>query len=675
MKLFNLISKFCVTFALLLLNIAGASALSPVVPNYNEEIEQFFVDIQVLENGSIKVLEKVLYDFHDNQRHGVIRELPLIYGEDIDEVSIIIDVEKITDENGRPYIYEDTDYYYSKELRIGDPAATISGEHWYYIYYTAEGVVNSFDTYDELYWNIAGNFWNVTIGQMEAKVTVPEGGTQDAKFATCYTGAFGEAFQDCEATVVSDREFHFKSTRPLAAGEDMTIVAGFEDKLVAGPAVLKIDSNIFYSDIYLNGELTYEGTPQSFRVTPGLYEIKVDSGLQYQADEMDIYLGAGKSHTVTFYLFEHPWYLFLRLYLPWLIFFVGAFLAFWHWWTSGRDPEGRGTIMPFYKAPLIEGSLKPLRPGEVGVLVDENADLHDITATIIDLAVRGYLKIKKKKAKDFIFIKEKEFKDDPELLPYELEILKAIFKRKKEVELNDLKAKFFKSLLGIKRALYDQVIDRGFFAEDPDRVRDKYVIRSIIYFVMFLGIGGLVTLVFEGFHNYLIALPALAVVMFGFGIEMPKKTVAGVEMWEKVQGHKMFLATAEADRLKALFSPQEYRGVFEQNLPYAVALEVEKHWGDEFEKLYKGVPDWYVGEADMNMTRFMRDMYVFRSVAESTYVSTPAPKVSSGGSGGSSWGGGSWGGGSGGSSSWSGGSGFSGGFSGGGFGGGGGSSW
>ena len=145
----------------------------------------------------------------------------------------------------------------------------------------------------------------------------------------------------------------------------------------------------------------------------------------------------------------------------------------------------------------------------------------------------------------------------------------------------------------------------------------------------------------------------VGILLFVLSFFMGKKTVYGVEMYEKVLGHKMFIETAEKDRLKVLFSPKEYRDVFEKNLPYAMVYGIDGEWAEQFEGLYDGVPDWYDGDDDFHA--FTRSMMYF------THTSVRALTVNP--NGGKSGGG------------WSGGSGFSGGFSGGGFGGGGGGSW
>src|SRR5690606_21676019 len=74
----------------------------------------------------------------------------------------------------------------------------------------------------------------------------------------------------------------------------------------------------------------------------------------------------------------------LKVILPPLL--IGGY-AWRRWRKYGRDPAGRGTIIPHYDAPA------DLLPAETGVVADFRVDQRDITATLIDLAIRGYLKI------------------------------------------------------------------------------------------------------------------------------------------------------------------------------------------------------------------------------------------------------------------------------------------
>ena len=81
--------------------------------------------------------------------------------------------------------------------------------------------------------------------------------------------------------------------------------------------------------------------------------------------------------------------LFLRSNWPLFIPIVAFFIMFWLWWTRGRDPE-RDAITVQYEPP------DKLTPGECGTLVDGQAAMRDVTATLVDLAVKGYIVIEQK---------------------------------------------------------------------------------------------------------------------------------------------------------------------------------------------------------------------------------------------------------------------------------------
>lgn len=210
------------------------------------------------------------------------------------------------------------------------------------------------------------------------------------------------------------------------------------------------------------------------------------------------------------------------------------------------------------------------------------------------------------------------------------------------------------------------MVDKKYFDTNPDDRRLNYKILGFVVIVLTFLMGVGLSILMESELYFL--MPVVGVAFFIVASFMPKKTVVGVEVYEKVLGFQMFLKATETDRLKRMFSPDEYKGVFEKFLPYAMVLGVEKEWGKQFEGLYKGMPEWYVGANNTNMLIFIYDLNRWSRFGENQFV---AGSPNNSGWKSSGWGTGS----SGGSSAWSGGSGFGGGFSGGGFGGGGGGRW
>lgn len=342
---------------------------------------------------------------------------------------------------------------------------------------------------------------------------------------------------------------------------------------------------------------------------------------------------------------------------PYLIPFGTFLFLLYLWYTRGKDPQtNRDTVMPHYEPP------KDMPPAEAGTLIDERVDMHDISSTIVDMAVRGYLKIKETKKKkilwgeeyDYEFIKLKEFANDDKLHKHEKKVMEAVFGSGKSKKLSDLKNKFYKDLPDIKESIYESLVTKGYFPKSPDKVRQTYWgIGTFMVFAPLFLIGAFVD---SGYISIPIAIGISGIIVMIFANKMPAKTKKGVDEYYKILGLEEYIDTAEADRIKF----QEKENLFMKLLPYAMAFAIADRWSKAFEGLNK-VPDWYESNDPDLLNNFNTFYFINRLDSMSNQMNTAftsAPRSS--GSGGS----------------WSGGSGFSGGgFSGGGFGGGGGGSW
>ena len=133
-----------------------------------------------------------------------------------------------------------------------------------------------------------------------------------------------------------------------------------------------------------------------------------------------------------------------------------AFLCLYYlWWTRGKDPKKYHTVVVEFSAP------DDLTPAEMGTLADESADLKDISAEIVYLAVNKYLIIEEVRKKGWIFSdtkfvlrRKKDKKPKKPLNNHQKLLMKALFGTKDTVKISDLKNKFYKSIPGIQEALY-----------------------------------------------------------------------------------------------------------------------------------------------------------------------------------------------------------------------------
>ena len=337
-------------------------------------------------------------------------------------------------------------------------------------------------------------------------------------------------------------------------------------------------------------------------------------------------------------------------------------LGLW-WFLLGRDPRGRGTIVVQYEPP------QKLTPAEIGTVLDERVDMRDISATIIDLARRGYLQIKEIETKklfhhttDYQFVRLKEFWGDTELLPHERIILDGIFGEKQVVSLASLEGSFYPLLPRIRNAVYQAVVRQGFFPVNPNKVRTRYKVIGTL--VLVAGMVGSFLAVVARINNdsmpwsiaTAISVAVCGIIVLLFAPILPRKTTKGAQLHEDILGFEEYLSRAEREELQLA----EQQNLFERMLPYAMALGVTNLWAARFEGLGMQPPSWYDGDhgGTFRPTVFVGQLNSWSSSTNSSLTTAPR---SSAGSGGGGWSSGS--------------SGFSGGFSGGGGGGGGGGAW
>src|SRR6266436_3608098 len=139
------------------------------------------------------------------------------------------------------------------------------------------------------------------------------------------------------------------------------------------------------------------------------------------------------------------------------------------WYRSGRDPRRR-PIAVQYEPP------KTMTPAEAGTLIDNTADMRDITATLVDLAVRGYLRIEERQNPKLFGLfgggtsyTLHRLKTSDGLEPHEVAVFDGIFAgRGDSVELDELKAEFYRKLPAIQNAIYDRLTEGGFYRDRPD---------------------------------------------------------------------------------------------------------------------------------------------------------------------------------------------------------------
>jgi hypothetical protein len=319
------------------------------------------------------------------------------------------------------------------------------------------------------------------------------------------------------------------------------------------------------------------------------------------------------------------------------------FIAFAIWRRRGKDPAAR-PITVLYEPP------RGFTPAEAGVLIDNSADERDITATLVDLAVRGYLRIEESGGRRYVLQRLDPPADAAPLVPHERRVFDGIFStRGRTVELAQLHDEFYAELRGIRHAVFDRLRERGFYTTRPDHVRARWLVgAAILGTLVAAGGGGVADRFLLTPVPFVVAGVLTAVIVAGFGLVMPARTVAGARALEQVLGFEEFLRRVEAEHLKRVIIGRPE--LFDRYLPYAMAFGVEQKWAKAFEGIYTEPPKWYVGPdvRAFSVGRFASDLAMLSHTAGSAMTSAPRSSSGSGFGGGGGGGGFSGGGGGGG---------------------------
>lgn len=572
-----------------------------------ERVVRFDAVYDVARDSSVTVTETIDYDFAATRHHGIQRDLVVKQRRD-DRYDRVypLDVLSVTASPGTPAGYKVLDEPRGiKRIRIGDPDREITGRHRYVIRYRLRGVLNGFSAHDELYWNVTGDEWLVPIEATSLRVNTPTPLTRVA----CFVGPRGSTLAcDGAAGRPGESGATFTNTR-LAPGSGMTVVVGMQPLTSVGAAAPK----------------------------PILQERWSFS----------------RAFAATF----------ITVAVAVLLFIAAVAGVVLLVWRRGRDRRAVGSAidMAFPDAggavearPLLEHTETPvqfeppdrLRPGQIGTLVDEEANALDVTATIVDLAARGYLTITEI-PKHGLFGKQdwtltRTGKDADGLLGYEMKLLGGLFGDKTSVQLSDLRNKFATKMRTVQDALYDDVVQEGWFLRRPDRVRAFWHGVGVAALVV---AGGVTFLLAKFSHLGLLGVPlVIGALALLFGARwMPSRTAKGTGVLVRAMGFRRFMAESEKER--ARFA--ERANLFSEYLPYAVMFGVTEKWARAFAGLDGQVPtpSWYVSDHPFEVAGFAHAVDGFSVASSGTLTSTPGSSGGSGFGGGSSGGGGGGGGG------------------------------
>ncbi|MBN6036775.1 DUF2207 domain-containing protein [Amycolatopsis sp. 195334CR] len=222
-------------------------------------------------------------------------------------------------------------------------------------------------------------------------------------------------------------------------------------------------------------------------------------------------------------------------------------------------------------------------PGQVGTIVDGKADVVDVTATVVDLAVRNYLLISPVRDADGIADWRLSRKNDPDdsLHPYERAVFHAVLPSGADTALlSELRSGRGIDLKPFDEAMYTDVVARGWFSRPPGSGRGFAGWAGIVLALL----GLLLTVVLALSEGD--ALLGLALIVFGLAITagaplLPRRTARGRALAGQIRGLIGYLHDVPAGEI-----PEADRElVFSRSLPYAVVLRETERWLNTFADL------------------------------------------------------------------------------------------
>lgn len=324
-----------------------------------------------------------------------------------------------------------------------------------------------------------------------------------------------------------------------------------------------------------------------------------------------------------------------------LIPILALYLCFALWKKYGKDPKINPTIAPEFEIP------EKLSCIDMG-MVDSDGSMSNkyLTAGIVALAVKGYIKIEEVPKKSILSSKDYIIHslDDPkgELSASERKLYERLLDGAESIKISSLKNKFYKDIPAIESSSMDYLTDKGWLISSSR--------GWMIAFAIFGIICGFFAIVSFSIDVRLgLALLVSAIIIIIFSPLMRRRSESGALLSRRIRGFEMYMKKAEVYRQQWM----EKQNMFEEFLPYAIVFGIAKEWvkklhdiyGEEYFRSY--VPIWYYGySGGFDFNSFGDSISSMSSEIGSTLSSSPSSSGSGGGGfsggGGGGGGGGGW---------------------------------
>ncbi len=614
-----------------------------------EIINNYSSDIIINADSSLTVTETITVKAENSKiKRGIYRDFPTRY-KDTYGNNYVVNFKLLSVlRNGQIEDYHTKAISNGIRIYIGNKDRFLQvGEHTFTIEYMTHRQLGFFDNYDEIYWNVTGNGWEFPIKRASAIIHLPPGVDKSQTELDAYTGAMGDKGKNVEQLTSDDNSIVFSTIDQLPRAHGLTVVVSWPKGYVQQPS----------------------------------REQKIHWFFQ---DNAAVLVGT------------------IGLIILNLYFYIA-------WRKVGRDPQ-KGVIFPQYE-PDKEHS-----PASMRFLSRMAYDNKAFSAALVNMAVKAYITISNDRTTDFLLKKTSTKKQAKNTLSLgEAAIYRVFFQHKKKILLNNKEHILIKKALKAHKRVLKRDYEKIYFLTNRKLLIPGWIISIISLILTFLAIDSLDTkniiaffvlwlsiwtigvsflsvsayIAWKNVRSIWGVFPALFITLFavpffiseiaglyllwenvGTGLLlvfvmlissnvffyqwMKAPTLRGRKLLDKVDGFKLYLNVAEADELKFHNAPELTPELFEQFLPYAIALDVETKWATRFNHVFSQLkeqghqhsPSWYRGN-HWNSSKLSSFSGVMANALSSAISSSATAPGSSGGGGGFSGGGGGGGGGGG----------------------------
>lgn len=483
-----------------------------------ERIRSFDSNVVIRQSGEAQVRETIKYDFGENKKHGIYRDIPIDYKDGETRYYVLATLQSATNLTNQAVQTQTEENNGNLRIRLGDENAKVTGVQTYILSYTLSPIIMQKDGRPFLNLDVLGEGWEVPVDEFSAHVTLEN----DALLS--------------DITWYGANDVNGQATAQNIQPYNAVTVNAF---LPAG-----------YTDNYLLAE-----KPRPFD------------------------LGA---------LLAELWWLILGI----LITLIAIGITIYRWLYVRKKRKAQ-TVIPEYEPP------KGMSPAEIGLINDDTSDTREITATVINWAVEGYITVTRHEKKglfgavDYTLTQKKPETTLPEV---ELALFNAFFDGKSEAKLSKLnKTKMYQAANDFRGTIKKALSEQGFYDS-----KGHIIVRGTL-------------------------------------------TDTGAKQWAKVEGFKDYITVVEKDRLAFSDAPEKSPQRFNALLPFAIALGVEKQWAKQFESVdMVGQTDWYAGNIAMlsavSLTNDLSDSFA-ATVSSNASISSSGGSAGGGvgGGGGGSW--------------------------------------